>query len=276
MRPSALLAALLALGAPAAAAPRLTVAASFYPIWFFASSIGGRRAAVFNVTPAGAEPHDYEPTARDVARIEGSGLFLFDGVVEPWGERLAESLKSRRSRSARVGFGDPDPHVWLSARLAERLSADIERAMAGADAADAPFFAANERLLHARLEALDGDYRRGLARCAGRDIVVSHAAFGYLAAAYGLRQVAILGLSPDSQPSPRRLAGVVDFARQHRVTTVFFEPLVSPKLARTVAGETGATALSLDSLEATLPAQKDYFARMRANLAALRTALRCR
>ena len=132
----------------------------------------------------------------------------------------------------------------------------------------------------AKLRALDGEFRRGLSHCERNEIVTSHAAFCYLAERYGLKQVAITGISPEAEPTPRDLEDVVRQVRAVGATTVFFEPLVSPRLAETVAREVGATTAVLDPIEGLTDEQvaagEDYFSVMRENLAALRKALGCR
>jgi zinc transport system substrate-binding protein len=134
--------------------------------------------------------------------------------------------------------------------------------------------------LIAKLTALDAAYRRGLRDCAHRTFVTSHAAFGYLAARYGLHQVAITGLDPEAEPSARRLASLAELVRRSGTGTVFFERLVSPKLAETVAREAGARTAVLDPIEGLTPSEQDrgftYFTLMRQNLRELRAALGCR
>jgi zinc transport system substrate-binding protein len=131
----------------------------------------------------------------------------------------------------------------------------------------------------ARLRVLDAQYRAGLAHCKRKTIVTSHAAFGYLAARYGLTQVALEGLSPEAEPSPKALAGLIAEVRRSQATTVFFETLMSPKLARTVARDAGVRTAVLDPIEGLTPdASKrgaTYFTVMRSNLATLRLALGC-
>jgi zinc transport system substrate-binding protein len=127
---------------------------------------------------------------------------------------------------------------------------------------------------------LDHAYRKGLAQCARRTFVTSHAAFGYLAARYGLRQIAITGIDPESEPSPKSLAHLTQLVRREHISTVFFERLVSPKLAQTVAREAGAKTAVLDPIEGlTADEQRQgatYFSLMRQNLRELRTVLGCR
>ena len=132
----------------------------------------------------------------------------------------------------------------------------------------------------AELRKLDQEYRTGLRTCARREIVTSHAAFGYLAARYGLQQVAITGLTPESEPSPKQLVHAIELVRRTHATTVFFETLVSPRLADTVAREVGARTAVLDPIEGLTPAEEQrgesYFSLMRRNLVALRKSLACR
>jgi zinc transport system substrate-binding protein len=134
--------------------------------------------------------------------------------------------------------------------------------------------------LVAKLRALDRDYREGLRDCKRHEIVTSHAAWGYLAARYGLKQVAITGLTPEAEPTPQQVKHVVDVVRRTHATTVFFETLVSPRLAETVAREVGAHTAVLDPLEGLTPEEQkkgeNYFTVMRRNLDALRKALACR
>lgn len=247
------------------------VVAAFYPLAFLAERIAPD-AAVRNLTPPGAEPHDLELSPRDVANLrEARHVLYLGGGFMP----SLEDAVAGRSNAVDLLDGvprlDDDPHVWLDpgryATLARRAAAAL-----GHPAAADP--------LVARLERLDGEFREGLARCERREIVTSHAAFGYLAAAYGLEQVALTGLSPEAEPSPRRLEELVERIRRERATTVFFETLVSPGLAETVAREAGAQTAVLDPLEGLSDADAargdDYFTVMRRNLAALRAALGCR
>jgi zinc transport system substrate-binding protein len=165
--------------------------------------------------------------------------------------------------------------VWLDpvrfASIADRLG---ER-LAQADPAHAAGYTARARALRAELDALDADYRQQLRTCARREFVTSHSAFGYLASRYGLTQVGITGIAPESEPSPRRLADAVRAARATGTTTVFFETLVSPKVAKTLAREVGAATAVLDPLEGLTQPGADYLSVMRANLAALTKALGC-
>jgi zinc transport system substrate-binding protein len=252
---------------------RDSVVAGFYPLAYAAEQVGGARTRVTNLTPPGVEPHDLELSPDDVATVKSAGTVLLMGHgFQPQLERAAADSSARvvtlldTPGLDRVGG---DPHVWLDpARYAV-----LVRAVATALHGDAA-------LMLRRLRALDREYRAGLAHCARRGLVTGHAAFGYLARRYGLRQMAVEGLTPEAEPAPRQLARVVTAVRASGATTVFTEPLASPRAARTVARETGATVVPLDPLEGLTPREldrgADYFTIMRANLAALRRGLGCR
>jgi zinc transport system substrate-binding protein len=270
----------------------LRVVASFYPVYFFAQEIGGERAVVKNLTPAGAEPHDYEPTPQDIVAIESSQLLILNGNgLEPWSENIKNNLANSSAVIVTAGEGlateiveedgaeIKDPHIWLSPLLASVMVDKIAAGYIAADQVGADYYQANARTLKQKLLDLDANYRQGLSQCKTNDIITTHAAFGYVAKAYGLDQVAISGLSPEAEPTPKALSDVVQFAREHQVKYIFFEELVSPKLAETIAQEVGATTLILSPLEGLaaedLAEGHDYFSIMQKNLDNLKLALQC-
>ena len=263
---------------------RLQVTTSFYPLYFFTREIAGDKADVYNITPAGAEPHDYELTTLDLARIEDSNLLVLNGKrLESWGEKIKDVLSGTDTKVITVGeIGQiaNDPHVWLDPVLAKSEVEAIKNGLVLVDSANASYYESNAANLTARLENLDVEFRNGLLSCKKKDFITTHAAFGYLAGEYGLTQTAISGLSPDEEPSAEKLAGVADFARKNQVKYIFFENLLSPKLAETIALESGARTLALNPLEGLSDGEikngKNYFSEMKKNLANLKTALVCR
>ena len=128
-----------------------------------------------------------------------------------------------------------------------------------------------------QLTTLDGDFAAGLQQCEKKDIVTSHAAFGYLAQRYGLRQVAVSGLTGGGEADPARMAQITDYVRKHSVRTIYIEPLVDPALGRTVAQETGVSTAVLDPIESLTDSSpgRDYLEIMRANLATLQKGQNC-
>jgi len=253
----------------------MDVVASFYPLAFAAEEVGGTKVAVTNLTPTGAEPHDLEVSPADVGRLGSAALVLL------LGRGFQPQLEDAAGGGARVlrlldtpGLdlrSNGDPHVWLDPIRYARIVTRVGAALHAEDAAGR---------LARRVRELDGEYRRGLARCRHREIVTSHEAFAYLAARYGLRQVAITGLNPEAEPGPRDLDRVISVVRKTRATTVFTETLLSRRLAETVARETGARTAALNPIEGLTSDEADrgvdYFDLMRANLAALRKGLECR
>jgi zinc transport system substrate-binding protein len=252
-----------------------SIVAAFYPLAFAAQQLGGPDDRVTNLTPAGAEPHDLELKPSDVATVKDAGLVLLMGHgFQPQLERVAADSDAKVLTlldTPGLRRHDQDPHVWLDPLRYALLVDQIGKALDATPAA--------KRFVE-RLKALDREFRAGLAHCARHEIVTSHAAFGYLAERYGLTQIPVEGLAPEAEPSPRDLARVVALARKNGVTTVYAETLVSPKLAETIARETGARSDVLDPIEGLTPkavaAGADYFSVMRANLAALRRGLGCR
>jgi zinc transport system substrate-binding protein len=173
-----------------------------------------------------------------------------------------------------AGETGDDPHVWLDPVRMQAMAAAVAERLAQRDPAHASSYRSRAAAVQADLQALDRDFRIALTGCARTDVVTSHAAFGYLANRYGLVQQGISGLSPDAEPSPGRLAEVTRFARAHHVTTIFFESLVSPKVAQAVAAEVGAKTAVLDPVEGVKKGE-DYLAVQRRNAAALHDALGC-
>jgi zinc transport system substrate-binding protein len=256
---------------------RVSVAAAFYPLAYAAEQIGGDQVEVRNLTPPGTEPHDVELSARDVERIRSADVVLYLGSgFQPGFERAVEGangkaidlLEGWHLLASEEGV---DPHLWLDplryAEQARRIGDVLGRRESAPGLAERP-------------RKLDADFQRGLARCARREIVTSHAAFHYLADRYGLEQIGLTGVSPEAEPTARDLEAIVDEVESTGATTIFFETLVSPRLAETVARETGAKTAVLNPLEGLSQEEvdqgEDYFSVMRENLGALRKALGCR
>jgi zinc transport system substrate-binding protein len=262
-------------GGGSSGSSELTVVAAFYPLAFAAREIAGDRAQVVDLTPAGAEPHDLELSAGDARTLQRADVVLYFGRgFQPALERALDDVDGDKIdllATEGLRLRDNDPHVWLDPGRFAKIALRIGDALGRRDPA--------ERLA-ARLQRLDRELARGLRRCERRELVTSHEAFAYLAERYGLEQVAVTGLSPEAEPSPQELRRVIERVRQTKATTVFVETLVSPRLAQTVARETGAKTEVLDPIEGLtkdeLATGDDYFSLMRRNLARLRKALGCR
>jgi zinc transport system substrate-binding protein len=289
--------ALVACSGPArpAADGRLHITAAFYPLQFVAERIGGDAVDVRNLTRPGGEPHDLELTPRDIARLQDTDLVVYlkgfqpavDAAIATAGPprvfdaspsaSLDLSYHEQAEPGTHQGSSRPDPHFWLDPLRLRDVATALEPVMARADPAHAQLFAQNLQRLASDLTALDADFTSGLAHCSSTDLVTSHDAFGYLAERYGLQQVGISGLDPEAEPDPRRIADVARYVRAHHVRTIYFETLVSPAVADTVAAETGARTAVLDPLEglSDTSAGTDYLSVMRADLAQLKEGQPC-
>ena len=254
---------------------RIEVAAAFYPLEFLVERIGGDAVELTRLTKPGTEPHDVELSAQQVAAVADADVVVYlDGFQPAVDAAVADEAEDRGlDAAAAVETGD-DPHVWLDPVAYSAIAETVADALASRSPQHRAAIEERAEALQAELATLDDELRAGLKTCERTEIVTSHAAFGHLATAYGLREVAISGLSPEDEPSPGRLAEIADYAREHGVTTIFFEELVSPRTAKALASEVGATTAVLSPIEGP-PENGDYFTAMRANLAALRTALGC-
>lgn len=261
---------------------RTDVVAAFYPLAWAAERVGGQGVRVRNLIPPGTEPHDVELTPRDVERVRAADVVFYLGsgfqpavedAVEGADGTTIDLLQHTQLLRSAEDKGEPttDPHVWLDPVRYSEIVLAIAEALGRSERA-APVVD--------DLRKLDSDYRSGLATCERREVVTTHAAFSYLVRRYGLEQIPLSGLSPEAEPTPRDLERLVDHVRDSGATTIYFETLISPRLAETVARETGAETAVLDPLEGLseeeLDRGADYLSVMRDNLAALRRGLGCR
>ncbi|WP_406062017.1 metal ABC transporter substrate-binding protein [Micromonospora sp. NBC_00860] len=285
-------------GAAGADPQRVDVVAAFYPLQFLAERIGGDAVRVTNLAKPGAEPHDLELNPSQVGQVSDAELIVYlkgfqpavdDAVAQNGGDRAFDVTTVQPLLDASAGghnhegeeghaeeSGGKDPHVWLDPSRLAGIGDQLAQRLGKADPDHAADYTARATALRADLTTLDGEFKNGLATCQRREIVTSHAAFGYLADRYQLDQVGITGLSPDVEPSPQRLAHVIEEAKEHQATTIFFETLVSPKVAETIAGQVGAKTAVLDPIEGLAAGSNgDYLSVMRTNLRTLQTALSC-
>ncbi len=285
------------------ASNKMKVVTTFYPMYEFAKKVAGENADVTVLVPAGTEPHDWEPTAKDVAKITEADVFVYNGAgFETWVDSMLNSVNNKQLKvveashgaglidgEAEAGghsdeeshkeheHGKYDPHIWLDPVLAQHEVRAISEALQAVDPARKAEYQKNADAYLSELNALDQSFREGLKDVQAKDIVTSHTAFAYMAKRYGLKQVPISGISPEQEPSAAAMKEIITFAKEHRVKTIFFETLASPKVAEAVAKEVGATTAVLNPLEGLTEEEKrsglDYVGVMKQNLAALTKAL---
>ena len=287
---------LTACSTPSTPTSKPQIVASMYPFAFLASAIAGEDADVVTLVPPGTEPHDYELTPSQRALLSQATLVVYQeginaavdaAIAQAGAEHVVETgslvtlLRSSEGGVETTGETHSDyafdPHTWLDPRNMVTFANAVAVAIATADPVNAAAYEANAAAVATQLATLDAEYRTGLSGCQHSTFITTHAAFGYLAKAYGLTQLAIAGVSPDEEPSPKHLAELATTAKALNLNTVFFETLISPAYADTLAYDLGLRTDVLDPLESVTTASRgtDYISIMTSNLQSLREANGC-
>jgi len=287
------------------AQPQLKIITTLFPLQEFARSVGEEKVQVSLLLPPGVEPHNWEPKPSEVNKIKEADFFFYIGRgMEPWAEDLLRAAKSSRLQALEVSRGMTlleakdhhppggptssgrrqgeryDPHIWLDFSLDMEIVEMIAAAFSEKDPAHAARYGANAAAYKSKLNALDQKYRSSLSPCRQRQMILGgHSAFGYLAQRYGLQQIALYGISPNAEPTPKKLAEVVQAAKNHKVKFIFFESFMNPKLAQVLAKEAGIGTLNLyDGANVTkeqLQKKTTFLELMEKNLENLRRGLGC-
>ncbi|MFS0556994.1 metal ABC transporter substrate-binding protein [Brevibacillus sp. 179-C9.3 HS] len=288
-------------GSDASAKPK--VYTTIYPLEYVAKRIGGEHIEVTNLVPAGVEPHDYEPTAKDMVALSGADIFAYNGSgLELWVEKAVTNLDKNKTtvvnategldlisavdhehegeghtEEAGHDHGDLDPHVWLDPMQLKAQAEKVKNTLVQKDQAHAADYEKNYTQLATDLEQLDKEFKDMVTQAPKKEFMVSHSAFSYMAKRYGLEQVSISGVDPSDEPSTAELKSLVEHVKEHNISYVFFETLVSPKVAEVIAKEAGVKTATLNPLEGLteedVKAGRDYLSIMRDNMNTLKTAL---
>jgi zinc transport system substrate-binding protein len=290
----------------AAGADQLSIVAAAYPFQFVAERVAGTDGQVTSLTQPGSEPHDLELTPRQLASVIDADLVVYEKTfqaavdaamaqsgrdnaldtttvvpLEDLGTGVGHDHVEDEQHAGEEGHAEEsglDPHVWLDPANLATIGVAVAERLAAVDPDHADDYTANAKALESDLTALDEEYRAALGSCERTEFITTHAAFGYLAGRYGLTQIGISGLSPDAEPPPGRIAAVQAEAREHGITTIFYETLVSPDVATSIAEDSGLRTDILDPVEGITSQSRgtDYLSVMRSNLTALGTANGCR
>ncbi|HXV46181.1 MAG TPA: zinc ABC transporter substrate-binding protein [Nitrososphaera sp.] len=272
---------------------RIAVVASFYPLYEFASRVGGDRAVVSSLVPASIEPHDWEPTAQDRLRVQSADLLVVNGAgFESWAGNMearvvvdtSEGLELEHEEEVEDEHGQEggvDPHVWLDPVLANHQVEKIRDAMAAADPENADYYNQSAAEFAAELDQLDAFIRLELANCEKSDFIAFHDAFSRFAERYGLTQHAILGISPEGEILPQRMQEIIELASGLDINVIYAEELIDSRLAETIAGEIpGGRVLVLSPIEAIGQEEQEagigYIDKMGENVVNLKVGLECR
>ncbi len=241
---------------------RISIVTTLFPLYDFAKNVGGDHVNVTLLLPPGVEAHAFEPTPHDMIMINESDLFVYTGkFMEPWADDMIKSTTNAQligvdtssdialtqeknvheeSTQEEEHHSGIDPHIWLDLDNAQRMVDTITAALTQKDPAHASDYHTNATNYKEKLESLDRTYATSLANCTSRQIVYGgHYAFGYLSAKYNLSYETAYGISPDAEPSAHDLSLLIEQVRKDHITTIFYEELLSPKIAETIAQETG-------------------------------------
>lgn len=274
---------------------KLNIITTFYPMYDFTKNIVGDEGEVSLLISAGTEPHDYDPSAKDIAKISEADALVYDNEnMETWVPTVMDSLKGSKVTAVKATkdlvllpggeeedhdhagedhHHEYDPHLWLSPYRAKMLVEKITEQLSEAFPNKAAAFKTNAQAYLEKLTKLDEEYTATLKNAKQKNFVTQHTAFKYLALDYGLNQVGITGISPEAEPSPARLAELTKYIKENEIKYIYFEENASEKIAQTLATETGVELAVLNPLESLtteeLKQGADYISVMKENLTAL-------
>lgn len=273
---------------------KLTVSASYYPLYEFTKQVGGDKVSVTNMTPAGADSHDYEPSARDIAQAQDADVFVYNGAgFESWADGFLADYHGQIVKASQgvdllnADHADHhededvhaeesgDPHFWLDPQYAQQIVNNIRDGLIAADPANADYYTQNASNYTQQLAQLDQEFTNSLQGCKQNTIVSSHNAFSYIAKRYGFEIKAIAGQSHDEEPSAAELAEIADFVREKDIKFIFTEQLEAGNLTDTIAHETSAQTLALDPIEGLADESQNYVKIQQQNIQNLRSGLAC-
>jgi zinc transport system substrate-binding protein len=277
---------------------KITVVASFYPLYEFASKIVGDMAEVSSLVPAGVEPHDWEPTAEDVSKGRAANVLIINGAgFERWVNDLEAKFIVNTSEGIEFNYEEENeaetanehghegngvnPHVWLDPMLAKHQVDKIRDAMTRSDPANADYYNQNAVRFTTELDSLDAFIRSELASCDKLDFIAFHDAFIYFSERYGLMQHSIQGVSPEGEILPQTIQQIIELANGLDINVIYSEDLIDSRLADTIANEIpDGKVLVLSPIEGVSEEEQaagiGYIDKMKQNIVNLKEGLECR
>jgi len=256
---------------------QFTVVTTLFPLYDFTKNIAGDKASITLLLPPGVEAHSFEPKAGDMLRVNGADLFIFTGKsMEPWADGLLKGVDNKgllvvdaskgitlmqreddhhdhghgkgekQGKESHHDHGRIDPHIWLDLANAQKMVSNILEALVVKDPGNKDFYTKNSDAFIAKLVDLDRRYKETFLTCK-KNIFIhgGHFAFNYLAKRYNLQYIAAYHGSPDSEPTPKRLITLKKKMKQNNIQYIYYEELITPRVADVLARETGAKLLKL-------------------------------
>lgn len=254
---------------------KIKVVVSFNAMRELTYAVGKDKVDIDTITPNGQEPHEYEPKVKDLVDLTDAKVFVYNGMdLEKWSSTAISSVNNKDliSVDASNGFkpiktskGAYDPHVWLSLKGAESETKNIMNALIKSDPKDKVYFEKNYLDFKTQLESLYNSYKIKYQNSPKKSFVTGHAAFNYLCRDFDIKQNSVEDVFADGEPSSQKLQELITYCKNNKVTTIFVEDLVSPKLTNTLASEVGATVTKIYTLESKED-NLDYLQSMKKNL----------
>ena len=286
---------------------QLEIVTSFYPMYDFTKNIAKDKANISMLIDGGVDSHDYEPSAKDMAKIQNADVFVYNSnEMETWVATVLENIDTSKVKVVEASEGIEllggeddhdehaeeeehddhehshshlyDPHVWLNPVLVKQEVRNITEAIKEVDKTNQDFYEKNAESYSNKLDELNEAYKASLLDAKNKKFVTQHTAFSYLANEYGLEQIAISGISPDQEPTPKELKGIQDFVKNEGISVIYTESSASEKIAKTISDATGAELAVLNPME-SVPKEnrdkgEDYLSIMEKNLESLKLSIK--
>ncbi|WP_368491172.1 metal ABC transporter substrate-binding protein [Clostridium sp. BJN0013] len=269
---------------------KIKVVVSFNAMKEFASAIGKDKIAITTIVPNGTEPHDFEPTTESLKNLSNANVFIYNGLgMESWTDKILKSIDNKNLVVVNASkdsnpikntdaeeikeHGEYDPHIWISLKGAEVESKNIKDALVKVDPSNKEFYEKNYDEFSKQLKDLHNEYTKKFETVKNKNFVTGHAAFAYLCRDYGLNQNSVENIFAEGEPSTKKLKELIDYCKQDKITTIFMEDMVSPKVSTTLANEIGAKVEKIYTLESKED-NKNYIESMKNNLEIIYTSLK--
>lgn len=269
---------------------KIKVVVSFNAMKEFASAIGKDKIAITTIVPNGTEPHDFEPTTESLKNLSSANVFIYNGLgMESWTDKILKSIDNKNLVVVNASkdsnpiknteaeeieeHGEYDPHIWISLKGAEVESKNIKDALVKVDPSNKEFYEKNYDEFSKQLKDSHNEYTKKFETVKNKNFVTGHAAFAYLCRDYGLNQNSVENVFAEGEPSTKKLKELVDYCKQNKITTIFMEDMVSPKVSTTLANEIGAKVEKIYTLESKED-NKNYIESMKNNLEIIYNSLK--
>jgi zinc transport system substrate-binding protein len=287
---------------------KLKVIATIFPVYDFARNIGGDKIKITMLLPPGTDAHHYELRPEDIVKVTKADIFLFTNFeLEQWAYKIINAAdKNTNMLAIETGNGaflmplgkedeeenkeehgnheehisGFDPHIWLDMDNAQKMVDNITDAFIKKDPKNSDYYKKNADDYKLKLMALDRQFREGLTGCKTKTILhAGHWAFAYMAKKYNLQYVAAYNVFADAEPSPEQIFNLIEQIKKEKIPYIYYEAMMNPRLAQTIAKETGVGLLKLsnghDVSKADIKKGESFIALMEKNLINLKKGMRC-